>query len=342
MNIMKRKALWSLVLVLIGPLYLAKAHAVCAFANGAKTGSVTFALPTLAQPFNPSDSTPQKLATVTMTSAELASAMGIGSTVAVWGGCTGNLIWNPLRTTVAGTSPNSTGYISTGIDNLYFYLYAGAATTGNFSPFSTPTTSGAAWSRALNTIHGSVPPWSIMGNVALVLYQTGPVRQGGTIAAGPVAELKLSDGLQVMTMSTSALTVNVLACTLTTPVVAVNLPTVYSRDFTGIGNTSEEASFRIGTNCDSGVMPTMTFSGATSTAGDTVFGINSGGNTATGLGVQLLYSGSVVKQNEAVSLGTVSTAGATDFPFTARYIQTDQQVTSGDVNTTITFTLAYK
>lgn len=322
--------------------YQQQTHAACAFANGDKTGSVNFALPALTQSLNPSDTGPRLLSSVTVPAATLASAMGISSTVAVWGGCTGNLVWNPLLPAIAGNSPNLSGYMSTGIDNLYLYMYAGSQTTGNFGAFVTPSTSGTTWSRALSTIHGSIPPWSIMGDVVLALYQTGPIRQGGIIPAAAIAELQVSDGLQVMNMSMSAITVNVLACSITTPVVNVQMPAFYRSSFTGVGSTTAATDFRIGANCDSGVMPTITFSGQTSSGTTDVFAINSGSGAATGVGVQLLYGGSTVNQNTAVVMSTTTAAGTTEFPFSTRYIQTENTVTSGHADATITFTLSYK
>lgn len=340
---MKKNRFIALLLSAVaGICYQQQAQAACAFANGAHSGNITFALPALTQPVNPSDTGPRQLSSVTQSAASLASAMGISASVAVWGGCTGNLIWNPLLASTAGTSPHSSGYISTGIENLYLYLYAGSQTTGKFGPFVTPATSGGAWSRTLSTIHATVPPWSIMGDMVLVLYQTGPIRQGGVIPAGPLAELKVSDGLQVMNMSMSAITVDVLACSITTPVVNVHMPSVYKNSFTGIGSTTVPTEFKIGANCDSGVMPTVTFSGQGSSDTTDTFAINSGSEAASGLGIQLLYSGNPVKQNEAVEMKTIAASGVTEFPFSARYIQTANTVTSGKADATITFTLQYK
>ena len=325
-----------------GICYHQQANAVCAFANGAHAGSVNFALPALTQSLNPSDTGPRLLSSVTVPAASLASAMGISYSVAVWEGCSGNLIWNPLLPSIAGTSPNYSGYLSTGIDNLYLYMYAGSQTTGNFGPFVTPSTSGIPWSRSLSTIHGGIPSWSIMGDVVLALYQTGPIRQGGVIPAATIAELQVSDGLQVMNMSMSAITVNVLACSITTPVVNVQMPAFYRSSFTSVGSTTAATDFRIGANCDSGVMPTITFSGQTSSGTTDVFAINSGSGAATGVGVQLLYGGSTVNQNTAVVMSTTTAAGTTEFPFSTRYIQTENTVTSGHADATITFTLSYK
>lgn len=318
------------------------AHGACAFANGAKTGTMNFALPALTQSLNPSDTGPRLLTSVTVPAATLASAMGISSTVAVWGGCTGNLVWNPLLPAIAGNSPNYSGYMTTGIDNLYLYMYAGSQTTGNFGAFVTPGTEGSSWSRALSTIHASVPPWSIMGDMVLALYQTGPIRQGGIIPAGPLAELKVSDGLQVMNMTMSAVTVNVLACSITTPTVNVQMPSFYRSSFTAVGNTTPATDFKIGANCDSGVIPTITFSGQGSGTATDTFAINSGSGAASGVGIQLLYGGTPVNQNEAVVMNTTTATGATEFPFSARYIQTASDVTSGNADATITFILQYK
>lgn len=322
--------------------YQQQTYAACAFANGAKTGSVNFAMPALTQSLNPSDTGPRLLSSVTVPAASLASAMGVSSTVAIWGGCTGNLVWNPLLPAIAGTSPNYSGYLSTGIDNLYLYMYAGSQTTGNFGAFVTPSTSGTSWSRSLSTIHAGIPPWSIMGDIVLALYQTGPIRQGGVIPAAAIAELQVSDGLQVMNMSMSAITVNVLACNITTPTVNVQMPAFYKSSFNGVGSTTTETEFRIGANCDSGVMPTITFSGQTNSGTTNVFAIKSGSGTATGVGVQLLYGGSVINQNTAVAMNTTTAAGTTEFPFSTRYIQTENTVTSGQADATITFTLSYK
>ena len=322
--------------------YQQQTYAACAFANGAKTGTVNFALPALTQSLNPSDTGPRQLSSVTVPAATLASEMNISSTVAVWGGCTGNLVWTPLLPAISGTSPNKSGYMQTGIDNLYLYMYAGSQTTGGFGAFVTPSTTGSAWLRALSTIHGSVPPWSILGDVVLALYQTGPIRQGGIIPAAAIAQLSVSDGLEVMNMTMSAITVNVLACSITTPVVNVQMPAFFKSSFSGVGSTTSTTDFKIGASCDSGVMPTITFSGQTNSGTTDVFAINNGSEAATGVGIQLLYGGSTINQNTAVAMNTITAAGTTEFPFSTRYIQTENTITPGLADATITFTLNYK
>lgn len=314
------------------------AYAACAFANGAKTGTMNFALPALTQSLNPSDTGPRLLASVTVPAATLASAMGGSTTETLWEGCTNNIIWSPQLSSIAASSPNRSGYMATGIDNLYLYMYAGNQTTGNIDGMVTPSTSGSAWS----SNSGSASTLSAIGNIVLALYQTGPIRKGGTIDAGSLAELKLADGLMLMNMTMSAVTVNVLACNITTPTVNVQMPSFYRSSFTAVGNTTPATDFKIGANCDSGVIPTITFSSQGSGAATDTFAINSGSGAASGLGIQLLYSGAPVNQNEAVTMNTTTATGVTEFPFSARYIQTASDVTSGNADATITFTLQYK
>lgn len=217
-----KKGISLLLIAMTSGMYLPHAQAACAFDNGAKTGHVTFVLPQVSGSLNPSESTAQMLSYVMMNSAALASSMGLASSTAIWKNCIGDLVWTPLRPAIAGTSPENTEYITTSINNLY--LYAGNQTTDSFGPFNTPTNTGAAWSRSLPTINGTMPSWSDIGNVTLALYKTGPISQGGVIPAGTLASLELSDGLQVMNMSIGAVTINVQACSITTPSVNVNMP----------------------------------------------------------------------------------------------------------------------
>lgn len=323
-------------------LFTTSSLAVCAFQTGTKTGSVTFMLTPLTSALNPSDSTPRELGRVVMSAGSLASSMGTSVDKALWSGCTGNLIWNPLRTGVSGKSPAGSGFISTGIDNLYFYLFAGKATTGSFGPFLTPDQFGAAWSRELTSIHGALPPWSVLGDVALVLYQTGPISKGGIIPAGPLAELKLSDGLQIMNMSVGAIEVNVKGCELTTSTINVGMGAVLQREFTGIGSAVRQVPFTVDTQCDSGVLPVMTFSGNQVGTDNTLFALTEGENSAKGIAVRINYSGTSVENNQILDLNRTTTQGLNSFPFSAQYVQTQSSITPGTANATLTFTLSYK
>lgn len=344
MRLKTKQYIWYVLTVLAASLFSPQLLAACAFANGAKTGSVTFMLPALTASLNPSDGTPHILSQVRVSAGDLALATGTNTTNSVWSGCSGNLIWNPLRTSIAGNSPGLSGYIETGIDNLYLYMYAGSQTNGNFGAFVTPSTAGGMWSRSLSTIHNGIPPWSIMGDMVLVLYQTGPVRKGGIIPAGPLAELKVSDGLQVLNISMNQIAVNVKGCTITTPNVNVKMEPLLKKQFTGPGSLSPKNNFSIGAQCDSGILPVMTFNSSGSGDDGSVFSLSNPNSedSAKGLAVRLSYGDTVAQNGQPVALAATVNEGLNNFPFSAQYIQTQESVVAGKADATITFTLSYK
>lgn len=89
-------------------------------------------------------------------------------------------------------------------------------------------------------------------------------------------------------------------------------------------------------------MPTLSFRGQTTNANSEIFDLtDKDGSAATEVGIQLRYSGTTIKQDDPVALGTM-VGGPVTFPFSAQYIQTSGSVAAGKANSTITFTLAYK
>lgn len=324
-------------LMLISPF----STAACLFNDGIRSGNTTFTI-TPRTTLNPSDNSPRELGRVSISAASLASAMGASSDAKLWSGCSGNLIWSPLRATSSGVSPNSTGYIATGIKNLSLYMYAGSQTSGKFGPFMVPDTNGAPWSRSLSSIANTQPTWGEIGDVVLVLYQTGPIKEGGLIPAGPLAEIKLSDGLQIMNISLGAIEVNVSGCTLSSHTITVGMGGVLQREFTGTGSTVRKTPFIIDAQCDSGILPTMTFSGTSQASDSSVFALTNTENSAKGIGVQVNFEDNPVQNNEIIDLNRTTTNGLNSFPFSAHYIQTDPTVIAGKADATITFTLSYK
>lgn len=337
------------VAALIACLAPGIAQATCALATDANTGSVTFTLPAMTTSINPSDSGSVEIARTSVSSGDLASAMNMSTSTLIWSDCLSDtLVWTPLRDTIAGSSPASvaTGYIETGIDNLYMYMYGG---TSGFTGFRTPLTTGAEYVRSSTTIgNASVQSltWGTgLGDIYLVLYQTGPIRKGGTIPAGSLAELKLGSGLQIMNMYLNEYTVNVLGCSITTPLVSVEMDrNTFVTSFTGVGSTAGDTSFAIEADCDSGLLPTLTFEGTTDSSDESIFAFTNQGDdgAASGLGVQIKYNGTAITNNVAVNLAQTKVEGATSFPFTANYIQTGSSVGAGNVSTSLTYTLSYQ
>lgn len=142
-------------------------------------------------------------------------------------------------------------------------------------------------------------------------------------------------------------TINVLACSVSTPNVNVVLPTVNANSFTGVGNTLGDTSFTVGLQCDAGakINATMNFTQDSDTADQSVAAVTGkgGAGIASGVGIQLLYGSTPLKNNTLTLLKTSS--GGLELPagaFSARYFQTQSTVQPGDANATATMTLTYQ
>ncbi|HGM6627007.1 TPA: fimbrial protein [Serratia marcescens] len=142
-------------------------------------------------------------------------------------------------------------------------------------------------------------------------------------------------------------TVNALACSVSTPNVNVTLPTVNTNSFTGTGNTQGDTPFTIGLQCDANarINATLNFIQDGDTTNQSVAALTGKGSAgiASGVGIQLLYGNTPLRNNVLTFLKTSS--GGQELPagaFTARYFQTKSTVQAGTANTTATMTLTYQ
>lgn len=141
--------------------------------------------------------------------------------------------------------------------------------------------------------------------------------------------------------------VTVMACSITTPNVNVALDPVLDSSFSGINSTKGAKNFTIGLQCDAGarINASVSFTKNTDTSNSSVIKLSGAGNpgVATGVGIQLLYDGTLLRNNTNVVLKT--STGGQEFPagsFTARYFQTLSTVTPGDANASATLNLTYQ
>lgn len=142
-------------------------------------------------------------------------------------------------------------------------------------------------------------------------------------------------------------TVKVLACSINNNTVNIPLDTVASASFTGVNSTQGDKLFTIGLSCDAGarVNAQMSFTTDTDSTDSSVIAVTGKGQSgiASGVGIQLLYGSTPLKNGENVVLKT--SAGGAEFPtgaFTARYYQTKDTVMPGNANATATMTLTYQ
>ncbi|MBB1581299.1 fimbrial protein [Serratia sp. OS31] len=140
-------------------------------------------------------------------------------------------------------------------------------------------------------------------------------------------------------------TVTQIACSLNSTSINVPLGDVLDIKFTGVGVTTGDKGFNVGLTCDKDAKINVSLAGTqNSEASDTsVLALTNAGQTgtATGVGVQLLYGDVPLKINNNILLKT-SPGGQETLPFTARYYQTNKQVTAGKANSSATLNITYQ
>jgi len=187
------------------------------------------------------------------------------------------------------------------------------------------------------------------GKIELIV--TGPVASGSlTPGVLGVVMLQDSDGVYRDGLTTTLLdgTINVLACSITTPQLTFPIGDISAATFgSTVGTTPAGAqnTQNLGLNCDPGANVNISLSGIQNpdVATTSVLALTGQGNTGTakGVGVQLLYNGTPITLNTRLPLN-VATGGQQAFPLTARYYQTQTTVEPGTANASATLNLTYQ
>lgn len=187
------------------------------------------------------------------------------------------------------------------------------------------------------------------GKIELVV--TGPVASGSlTPGVLGVVMLQGSDGVYHDGLTATLLdgTINVLACTITTPQLTFPIGDISAAAFgstVGITPTGAQNTQNLGLNCDPGANVNVSLSGIQNpdVATTSVLALTGQGNTGTakGVGVQLLYNGTPLTLNTRLPLN-VAAGGQQAFPLTARYYQTQTTVEPGTANASATLNLTYQ
>lgn len=180
------------------------------------------------------------------------------------------------------------------------------------------------------------------------LIKTGAITSG-TLARSVVAQVSYdgSPNTPGIVINMGSGTVTQVACSINTPNVNVPLDPMLSSSFTAINSTLGAKPFTIGLSCDAGarINASLSFTQNAETSNNSVIALTGAGTSsvATGVGIQLLYGGTILTNNNNIVLKT--STGGQEFPagaFTARYFQTKSTVTTGDANATATLNLTYQ
>ncbi|MBN7124554.1 hypothetical protein BSU01_23050 [Erwinia billingiae] len=130
-------------------------------------------------------------------------------------------------------------------------------------------------------------------------------------------------------------------CQVSNPVINVPMGNVNTSIFPRVGSTSPARNFTIRLNCDPQANVNLTVDALADTSrAPGVLSLSTLPDRARGVGIQVLQNNAPVTFGQIKSIGR-SAGGIYNIPMSARYYQTQGQVTSGRANGTATFTMTY-
>lgn len=185
--------------------------------------------------------------------------------------------------------------------------------------------------------------------IELIKTSSAPVK-GGILTSGTLVYFKsLEDGVTFAQLDLTGNNAIVpVACSIMTPSLTFPIGDVLVDTFSGVigtvprqgGNTQN-----LGLDCDAGANINISLSGIQNPDVETtsVLALTGQGNegVAKGVGVQLLYNDVPLELNNRIVL-KLSTGGQESLPLTARYYQTQTEVTPGTANASATLNLTYQ
>lgn len=148
--------------------------------------------------------------------------------------------------------------------------------------------------------------------------------------------------------SNTFLDVKALTCNINTPDIPVSLSAAAGINaettFKGINSTSTPVDFNIDLTCDKGTSVALRFEGNTQSGNNQILKLTDQDNSATGIGVQILdKSKNVITFNQPDYTLQASDVqqSQVSLPFSAQYIQTENEVTGGKADAEATFYLSF-
>lgn len=185
------------------------------------------------------------------------------------------------------------------------------------------------------------------GNYRLQLVKIAPVTGSGPISIGSITQALVVGETNIMDYRIGSGSVQTVACSVLNGSITVRMGKAKNTDFSGAGSTSGDADFAIKLNCDAETKIKLTLAPGSGGAQNSSLGILNldaaqAGQTATGVGIQVLYNDTPLELGTMMSIATTSVDGAYSLPLAARYYQTGAKVTPGRADANATFTMTYQ
>lgn len=232
----------------------------------------------------------------------------------------------------------------TGIAGVGIRLrFSGNTTYLGFFPYTWLSTSGASMNFD-----------SVEASLVVELVKVGPITAGGVIG-GEIGEMSAQGGTSKIVSITLNGVISVLPQVPTCGVFTsrpVSLGEIPVKSFSGVGIRTTPIPFNINLFCTGGSQNAKTdvwvaFTDSTSPANRTDVLSLTSSSTASGIGIQLSHSGTLIKYGAGDGVSDKLFAGSTGngvfvIPLVARYIQVSPRVTPGSANGRATFTITYQ
>lgn len=209
-----------------------------------------------------------------------------------------------------------------------------------------PRTSGS-WCNAADTTYRWCArfSWGYQSN-SIELVKIGKT-ESGSIKSGEILIRGFTNGEgRVFTTNLTSSKVTTVACSVVNSNIQVNMNPASATDFRKNSGIAGKTDFKIDLDCDASTNVNVTIDPGSAGAENSANGIlkldNAGGQTASGIGLQILSQGVPVQFGQMKRIGTTSAEGAFSVPLQAQYIQTAADITAGKANASATFTMTYQ
>ncbi|MDC9588239.1 fimbrial protein [Xenorhabdus sp. XENO-10] len=164
--------------------------------------------------------------------------------------------------------------------------------------------------------------------------QTGSgVIKSGTLTA-------YLEGTAIYSYHLSSISFITPSCSLQRRDILVPMGKIGSTEFSGVNSTAGEKEFAIELSCNTNTPLELAFGTGTLSGLSDVLDLDQDRNSASGIGLQVLYHDHPIQFNSPVKLGN-TTDGTHSVSLKARYIQTGTRITAGKANATTTLDIIY-
>lgn len=179
----------------------------------------------------------------------------------------------------------------------------------------------------------------VMREITYSLVKTGKMESGQFSGAGH--ELRIW-GRRPFNITVDPHTVVASGCDVTQTLIPVSMPSAHISHFSGIGSRTDTVPFTIPLYCFPSTNVKFQIDATADSSGlPGVMRITPGRYSAKGVGIELRQDSKFVKFGVETSATGYQPGEYRDVPFTARYIQTEEEVEGGQANGTATFTMTY-